>query len=104
VQHLYALRDLGVDCIERETLDAALMSGRAVLEQMGWHPHQARQLAMRFRRHSVDQLARMYPHHRDQQAMVSMARQGRQQLEELFAQERTAQAQQRPGGWDPDPH
>ncbi|HIV70038.1 MAG TPA: glutathione-regulated potassium-efflux system protein KefC [Candidatus Aquabacterium excrementipullorum] len=93
VQHWYALRDRGVTLIERETLDAALMSSRSVLELLGWHPHQARQLAMRFRRHSVSQLERMWPHHKDQGAMVSMAKQGRQQLEELFAQER-AQARQ----------
>ncbi|MFY9476876.1 MAG: glutathione-regulated potassium-efflux system protein KefC [Aquabacterium sp.] len=88
VQHWYALRDRGVQLIERETLDAALMSSRSVLELMGWPPYQARQLAKRFRRHSVAQLERMWPHHRDEGMMVSMAKQGRQQLEELFAQER----------------
>jgi glutathione-regulated potassium-efflux system ancillary protein KefC len=95
VRHWYALRDRGVTMLERETLDAALMSGRSVLQLMGWHPHHARQLAMRFRRHSVDQLERMWPHHKDEQTLVSMARQGRQQLEELFAQDR---AEVGPGG------
>ncbi len=90
VQHHFALRDRGVQLIERETLDSALLSARSVLEQLGWLPHQARQLSMRFRRHLVDQLERMYPHHRDEQALVSVAKQGRQQLEELFAQEREA--------------
>jgi glutathione-regulated potassium-efflux system ancillary protein KefC len=102
VQHHFALRDRGVQLIERETLDSALMSARSVLEQLGWLPHQARQLAMRFRRHAVEQVERMYPHHRDEQALVSMARQGRQQLEELFAQERQALRQRRPErGWGP---
>jgi glutathione-regulated potassium-efflux system ancillary protein KefC len=101
VQHYYALRDRGVDLIDRETMDSALMSARRVLEQLGWLPHQARQLAMRFRQHLVEQVERTYPHHRDEQALVSMARQGRQQLEELFAQERDALAQrQRAGRWD----
>ncbi len=104
VQHYYALRDRGVSLVERETLDAALMSGRSVMEQLGWHPHHARQLAQRFRQHSVAQLDKMYPHHQDEQALVSMAKQGRQQLEELFAQERAALAQRRPQGWGPDPH
>jgi len=98
VQHQYALRDRGVTLIERETLDSALMSGRSVLELLGWHPHHARQMAARFRRHSVAQLERMWPHHQDEQALVSMARQGRQQLEELFAQEREA-ATARVAGW-----
>jgi glutathione-regulated potassium-efflux system ancillary protein KefC len=103
VQHWYALRDRGVDLIERETLDSALMSGRSVLQLMGWHPHHARQLAMKFRRHSIEQLERLWPHHQDQQALVAMAKQGRQQLEELFAQEREdMQALRSKGkqGWD----
>jgi glutathione-regulated potassium-efflux system ancillary protein KefC len=102
VQHYYALRDRGVALIERETLDSALLSGRSVLELMGWHPHHARQLAARFRRHSVDQIERMWPHHRDEQALVSIAKQGRQQLEELFAQEREAVSQRRQEGWGQD--
>jgi len=102
VQHYYALRDRGVALIERETLDSALLSGRSVLELMGWHPHHARQLATRFRRHSVDQIERMWPHHRDEQALVSIAKQGRQQLEELFAQEREAVSQRRHEGWGQD--
>ena len=103
VQHYYALRDRGVTLIERETLDAALRSGRSVLETMGWSPMRARQLAQRFRRHSVEQLERMWPHHRDEAQLVALAKQGRQQLEELFAQEREAQRQRAPGGdWQAD--
>ncbi|MEK8027102.1 glutathione-regulated potassium-efflux system protein KefC [Pseudaquabacterium rugosum] len=98
VQHYYALRDRGVTRIDRETMDSALMSGRQVLTALGWQPHQARQLAMRFRAHLVSQVERLYPHHQDEQALVSMARQGRQQLEELFAQEREAQQRGRDEG------
>ncbi len=104
VRHYYALRDRGVTLIERETLDSALMSGRSVLEQLGWHPHHARQLALRFRRHSVKQLDEMWPHHRDQAALMSLAKQGRQQLEELFAQERQAlERRSQQGGWQNQP-
>jgi glutathione-regulated potassium-efflux system ancillary protein KefC len=103
VQHWYALRDRGVTLIERETLDSALMTGRSVLELMGWHPHHARQMAMRFRRHSVQQLERLWPHHKDEKALVAMAKQGRQQLEELFAQEREAAQGRRPQDWGEGP-
>jgi len=88
VQHWYQLNERGVRYIERETLDAALTSARSVLELMGWEPHRARTLAMRFRRHSVQQLRDMAPHFRDESKLVSLARAGRQQLEQLFAQER----------------
>ncbi len=104
VQHFYALRDLGVQLIERETLDSALMSARSVLETMGWQPHQARTLALRFRRHNLAQLAAAAPHWRDEAWRVANAKTGRQQLEELFAQEREeARALRRQRGWDRHP-
>ena len=76
VQHYYALRDLGVALIERETLDSALMSARSVLETMGWQPHQARNLAMRFRRHTVEQIEAAAPHWRDEAWRVANAPHG----------------------------
>jgi glutathione-regulated potassium-efflux system ancillary protein KefC len=88
VQHYFALRDRGVEMIERETLDSALLSGRSVLETIGWSADHARDIAARFRQHSVAQLETLWPHHRDEKTLLSMARKGRQQLEELFAQER----------------
>ena len=99
VQHWYSLRDRGVTHIERETLDASLMSARSVLETMGWQPHHARSLAMRFRRHNLQQLEEMWPHRKDQAMLVSMAKAGRQQLEELFAQERQEREERRREGW-----
>lgn len=92
VQHYYALRELGVELVERETLDSALMSARSVMEHLGWTPHAARQLAWRFRRHSIEQMERMRPHRGDLDTLIAMSEQGRLQLEELLAQERRAQA------------
>ena len=100
VRHLYALRDLGVTLIERETLDSALMSGRSTLEALGWRPHQARTLALRFRRHNVAQVAAMAPHWKDEAKLITAAKQGRRQLEEQFAQEREeADRRRRQAGW-----
>ncbi len=45
---------------------------------------------MRFRKHNVAQLEVMRPHFRDEAKLIAIAKQGRQQLEELFAQEREA--------------
>ena len=99
-QHYYALRDLGVQLIERETFDSALMSARSVLEALGWQPHQARTLAMRFRRHNIAQIDAMAPHWKDEDKLIAAAKQGRQQLEELFAQERGDAAQRQvTAGW-----
>ncbi|MDQ2928547.1 MAG: glutathione-regulated potassium-efflux system protein KefC, partial [Pseudomonadota bacterium] len=102
VQHYYDLYELGVTLIERETLDSALMTARSALEQLGWQPHQARNLALRFRRHNVAQLAAIAPHRKDEARLIAAAKQGRQQLEELFAIERQqATERQSRAGWSP---
>jgi glutathione-regulated potassium-efflux system ancillary protein KefC len=100
VQHYYELHELGVTLIERETLDSALMTARSALELLGWQPHQARNLALRFRRHNVAQLAANAPHRKDEARIIAAAKQGRQQLEELFAIERQQAAErQARTGW-----
>ncbi len=100
VTHYYRLRELGVALIERETLDSALMSGRSVLELMGWQPHSARNQALRFRRHSIELMLRMAPHLGDEKKLIAVSKQGREQLEAQWAQERQQQREQRSrAGW-----
>ena len=88
VTHYHRLRQSGVTLIERETLDSALMSGRSVLELMGWRPHTARNQALRFRSHSITLMEQMSPHLADENRLIAMARQGRAQLDALWASER----------------
>ncbi|MEF7613624.1 glutathione-regulated potassium-efflux system protein KefC [Aquincola sp. MAHUQ-54] len=99
VTHYYGLHERGVKLVERETLDAALMSGRSALESMGWQPHEARRRTMLFRRHNLRLLERMAPHFRDEAKLIAITKQGRQQLIELWERER-AQAQQDGGRQD----
>ncbi len=100
--HWYGLHERGVQHIERETLDAALMSGRSVLEVMGWQPHTARTQALRFRQHNIELMHQMAPHQGDEKKLISLVRQGRQQLEEVWARERADRQRQsgrRGEGW-----
>jgi glutathione-regulated potassium-efflux system ancillary protein KefC len=102
VTHWYGLHERGVQHIERETLDSALMSGRTVLELMGWERHSARNQALRFRQHSIELLRQMAQHQGDEKKLISIARQGRQELEELWSRERAERQQQqarRGAGW-----
>jgi glutathione-regulated potassium-efflux system ancillary protein KefC len=99
-RHWTQLYQRGVRLIERETLDAALLSGRSVLELLGAEPHRARHLAQRFRRHSVEQLVKMAPHMGDRARLISITKAGRQQLEQLLEQERALA--QRTRGRDDD--
>ncbi len=93
--HWYGLQARGVQHIERETLDSALLSGRSVLELMGWERHAARTQALRFRQHTLELLHRMAPHQGDEKKLISAAKQGRQQLEEMWSREREERARQK---------
>lgn len=106
VTHYYGLRQRGVTLIERETLDSALMSARSVLELMGFERHQARNLALRFRRHTIDMLEEMTPHLGDQNKLIAVSKKGRQQLEQQWAKERAeAATRHKHTGWHTDsPH
>ena len=90
VTHYYELRKLGVTLIERETLDAALLSARSVLELMGWDADAARAKAVHFRQHNIELLEEMAPHLGDETKLIAIAKQGRQQLEETWARERAS--------------
>ena len=99
-RHWTQLYQRGVPFIERETLDSALMSGRSALEALGWEPHHARTLALRFRRHNVAQVTALAPHWKDEAKLITAAKKGRRQLEEQFAQEREeARKRQAQAGW-----
>ena len=94
--------------IERELFESSLRSARNVLELMGQAPHEARQHAMRFRRHNLELFEQMYPHHKDRAKTIAVVKQGRSQLEAQMAQERADRSAahsgrgQRPPGWDAD--
>jgi len=102
VTHYYELRNLGIEIVDRETFESALMSGRHVMELLGLEPHQSRNNTLRFRQRNIDLTEKMRPHWRDEAKLIAIAKQGRQQLEELFEQERAARkSPRRAGGWDP---
>lgn len=100
VSHYYQLRDLGIEAVERETLDSALMSGRSVLERLGFERHQSRTMALRFRQHNIELVEQMRPHFGDEAKLIALAKQGRQQLEEMFAKDREeARRRHTRAGW-----
>jgi glutathione-regulated potassium-efflux system ancillary protein KefC len=98
VRHFNLLRRLGVQHIQRETFESALVTARQVLEQLGLGAHEARQLAQAFRQHNEEQLDAMQPHFGDEQQLIAIAKQGREQLETLWSEQRKQQ-QRRRGEW-----
>ncbi len=97
VGHYHQLRRAGVQHIERETFESALASSRRVLELLGLAPHEARQLAQAFRAHNIEQLEAMLPHFGNEQQLIALSKQGREQLEALWAEQRAQQAKRRRG-------
>ena len=86
--HWNALRDLGVEHVERELFESSLKTARTVLELMGVPAQDALYVADRFRAHNIDLANLMYPHHKNREKFIAVARQGRQQLLEQMAKER----------------
>ncbi len=100
VSHLYDLMDRGVTVLERETFESALQLGRQVLQQLGFGAYHARQLAMKFRAHNIRSLTAVYPVYKDQKQRVSMARQARDELTEMFARDAAVFERERSRNWD----
>ena len=100
VRHYVELRARQVELIERETFEAALKSGRHVLEALGVDPYRAREMADAFRRHNVATMEALVPHFHDENRMVSVAKAGRDELEELFSRDRAKFEENGRGGWN----
>jgi glutathione-regulated potassium-efflux system ancillary protein KefC len=61
-------------------------------------------VALRFRQHSIEQLERQWPMQGDEAALITASKLGRQQFEELLAQEREDAVRLRAAqksGWAP---
>ncbi|QAU33020.1 glutathione-regulated potassium-efflux system protein KefC [Janthinobacterium sp. 17J80-10] len=100
VTHYYDLMDRGVTMLERETFEGSLRLGRQVLQTLGYGAYQARQAAMKFRAHNIASVHAVYPYYKDQDQYVSMARQARDELAEMFARDLESMKSGRSGGWD----
>jgi len=65
MRHLFELRDIGVEVIERETFRSALALGERALAAIGADPKRARRAARAFGRHDIDVMAKLYEVHRN---------------------------------------
>jgi glutathione-regulated potassium-efflux system ancillary protein KefC len=93
VTHWNQLRERGVMLVQRELFESSLLSARSVLELMGQTVAQAEQITLRFRQHNLELFEQLHPHYKDSAKLISVVKQGRQQLEEQIAREREEQSQ-----------
>ena len=88
ITHYIELRQRGVEIVERETFESALLAGRHALEVLGFDRFRARDMANIFRRHNITVTEAMIPHFDDDDRLVSAAKAGRDELAEQFAKDR----------------
>jgi glutathione-regulated potassium-efflux system ancillary protein KefC len=100
VSHYFELKLRGVEVAERETFEAALRLGRSVLERLGTDRYRARELADAFRRHNIASVEATLPFYQDEARRMSIAKQGREELEQQFARDRERFEREHGGtGW-----
>ena len=88
VTHYVELRKRGVEVVERETFESALLLGRHALEALGFDPFRARDMATIFRRHNIRVTEAAIALFDDDERLVSAAKAGRDELAEQFARDR----------------
>jgi glutathione-regulated potassium-efflux system ancillary protein KefC len=86
--HVYELRNRGVELIERETFESALMMGQWALQQMGVSEETAARAREKFRDHNLQTIEAIYPHYQDESAMISITQAARDELARSFDQDR----------------
>lgn len=88
VSHLFELRNRGVELIERETFDAALLIGEHALRHMGVNAHSAQRATAKFRQHNLQTLDAILPYYRDESKTISIDQAAREELARSFEQDR----------------
>lgn len=99
ITHWFALRDRGVELVEREMFEGALVAGRRALEALGVGAHEAFERAAKFRRHNVASLESMRALGGDADMRRAAARAARDQLEQQFERDRAELDEATGGHW-----
>jgi glutathione-regulated potassium-efflux system ancillary protein KefC len=98
MRHLFALRDAGVEFIERETWLSALKLGEIAVAQVGGDAERARRTAETFAEHDVEVVAKLYAVHRESpDAHVTVSNELRDQLARTLSEDERRIAEIKPG-------
>jgi glutathione-regulated potassium-efflux system ancillary protein KefC len=99
VSHWQRLRALGIQVVERETFESAIVVGRRALEVLGVRPYEARERADLFRTHNVQTLEAILPRWKNERERTSLARSAREQLEQQMREDRADVERHAARGW-----
>ncbi len=97
MRHMFRLRDLGVDTIERETWLGALKLGELAVAQASGDAEQAKRTAEAFASHDIDVVAKLYDVHRTRpDAHVTVSNELRDQLARTLGEDQRRIAETKP--------
>lgn len=91
VTHLYELKKRGVEIVERETFESALLLAEQALMQMGVEEETARRARDKFREHNLATLDAIFPYYQDEAKTISIDQIARNELAKSFEQDRIRQ-------------
>ncbi|MDX1606511.1 MAG: NAD-binding protein [Candidatus Competibacterales bacterium] len=86
-QDVYDFMRLDVPVIVRETFGSALDMGEEALKALGIGAYRARRIVQRFRRHDLETIRHLYPHHQDEPTLISKTKEAREDLARLMRDE-----------------
>jgi glutathione-regulated potassium-efflux system ancillary protein KefC len=93
MRHMFELRDLGVEIVERETFQSALALGRASLAAVSGDAERAQRATLRFAEHDNVVLSKLYAvHTSDIDANVSISNELREQFAQTLREDEAALA------------
>jgi len=99
MRHMFELRDVGVEIIERETWLAALKLGEIALREVSADAERARRTAETFAEHDIEVVAKLYEVHRERpDAHVTVSNELRDQLARTLSEDERRIAVIKPEG------
>ena len=91
MRHMFELRDIGVEIIERETFQSALELGRAALAAVGADAERAKRAVQKFAEHDKVVISKLYAAHKSEpDSHISISNELRDQLAKTLREDESA--------------
>ncbi len=82
--HAFDLMEIGIELIKREIIDSSVHFVGQLLKQMGQEPMKVDRLVERFKEHDEIMMKTQFTHRKDDAQLVSVSKQGTQQLAQVL--------------------
>jgi len=86
-QHVFDLKDIGVEFIQRETFESSLTLTKTLLLELGFPRERTNTLVDRFRTHDLLMIEEQYKVRHDEKVFLDVSRQGAEQLARVLRED-----------------